>query len=206
MPQRLGPATWTLIVALLALFLWILAIHGVARGADRLPRVLAGAPAYDRQEWHPRWEDADGNCRDTRQEVLAREAFPGTVVWDDEGCKVRRGLWRDPYTGERRTDPAHLDIDHVVPLAWAHAHGGAAWSTERKRAFANELGYPGALAATIAAVNRSKGSKGPAEWVPPRDGTASCDYGQRWAIMLVLYDLTPSDADREALRLLVRKC
>jgi hypothetical protein len=42
--------------------------------------------------------------------------------------------------------------------------------------------------------------------VPPRDGTASCDYGQRWAIMLVLYDLTPSDADREALRLLVRKC
>lgn len=169
-----------------------------ARGED--------VPAYDRGEWLPDWSDEDGNCRDTRQEVLARESFPGTVEWDAAGCRVVKGYWRDPYSGEFRREPAWLDIDHVVPLAWAHAHGGATWPTARKRAFANDLRYRGALVATTAAMNRSKRDKGPAHWIPPRDGIWACEYGQAWSVITTMWGLTVDPIERDAIRLLVMAC
>jgi hypothetical protein len=184
------PVLWIL----LAVLLLFLAVHWLAR-----------ADGYNRQEWLPRWEDADGNCRDTRQEVLARDAFPGSVEWDAAGCRVVRGWWRDPYSGELRRDPGGMDIDHVVPLRWAWEHGGAAWPLERKRQFANELGYPGALVATTPAMNRGKGDKGPSRWLP-KDGGAACQYGHAWATMLFLYRLEPPELDRAAIRLLVSRC
>jgi hypothetical protein len=167
--------------------------------------VAARAPAYERADWR-HWIDADGDCRDTRQEVLARDAFLGTVVWDAAGCRVVQGRWMDPYSDEHITDPARLDVDHVVPLAWAAAHGGEVWSPARKEAFANELGYRGALVATTARMNRQKGAKGPAEWIPPRDGYTACEYGTAWSIMVTLYDLRLETAERDAIRLLVSKC
>ena len=58
-------------------------------------------------------------------------------------------------------------MDHHVPLARAHISGGDCWPRERKRAYANDLGYDGALNATAAGVNRGKGEKAPVEWQPP---------------------------------------
>ena len=190
---RLSPATWTILLALAALLVWALAV----RATD--------AP-YDRHEWLPSWADDDKNCRDTRQEVLARDAVPGTVKWDDAGCRVTSGWWRDPYSGIKVVDPKHLDVDHVVPLAWAHAHGGASWPAEKKQAFANDLGYRGALLAVSYHANRQKGDKGPTEWIPPRDGYFACEYGTYWAIVTTLWGLRLDAADRDAIRLLVTFC
>ena len=44
------------------------------------------------------WADADGDCRSTRQEVLAALST-GPVRWSANGCEVERGRWIDPYTG-----------------------------------------------------------------------------------------------------------
>ncbi|WP_020411235.1 MULTISPECIES: hypothetical protein [Microbulbifer] len=38
---------------------------------------------------------------------------------------VDTGLWLDPYTGNFYTLASDLDVEHIVPLSWAHEHGGA---------------------------------------------------------------------------------
>ena len=45
------------------------------------------------------------------------------------------------------TDPAELDVDHVVPLENANASGGSLWTPAKKQAFANDLEHPEALMA-----------------------------------------------------------
>jgi hypothetical protein len=164
-------------------------------------------PAYDRAEWLPDWADEDQDCQNTRQEVLARDAFFETTEWDARGCRVVRGWWLDPATGFTYRDPSVLDVDHTIPLQWAHLHGGYAWPREKKRAFANELRYAGALRVMHASTNREKGAKGPDAWLPKRNGTTACQYGTDWVVVLFLHDgLHVPPSVREALVLLLSKC
>jgi len=62
------------------------------------------------------------------------------------------------------TDPEKLDADHVVPLKWAWEHGASAWTDEQREAFANDSDN---IVMVLAAANRSKGAKGPDDWMPP---------------------------------------
>ena len=80
--------------------------------------------------------------RTRRAEILIRDSQ--TKVSFD-GCRVVSGLWNLPYSGGSTTSASQIDIDHIIPLKWAHGHGGDRWSSERKKAFANDpdnlLGY-----------------------------------------------------------------
>ena len=69
--------------------------------------------AYDREDWGS-WADADGDCINTRHEVLILESFI-EVEMDPTGCKVVSGRWFDPFSGTSITDPSLIDIDHFVP-------------------------------------------------------------------------------------------
>ena len=77
------------------------------------------------------WADEDGDCRSTRDEVLA-ELSTGPVRWSADGCEVDRGRWIDPYTGRVHLDAGGLDVDHVVPLAYAWARGADAWDEDAR--------------------------------------------------------------------------
>ena len=68
--------------------------------------------------------DADGDCRDVRQEVLIEESVGIIIFIDSDQCRVASGQWVAPFTGAIVTDPSVLDIDHLVPLAIAHRSGG----------------------------------------------------------------------------------
>lgn len=170
---------------------------------DREPEpVLA---EYDRADW-PHWIDADGDCQDTRTEVLLAEAEPGSVVFTDaKRCKIASGRWRCAYTGRVVTDPHALDVDHLVPLAHAHAAGGKRWSKERRTAFANELGDPRHLVAVIAASNRSKGARSIVTWLPP-DTAARCEYVEAWEAVVHRWALEETAVEAETARAYAADC
>ena len=158
---------------------------------------------YDRKLYE-HWADADGDCLDTRQEVLIAESQSPAKL-DSTGCRVRTGLWFDPYTGQRVTDPSRLDIDHLVPLAEAHRSGAGSWTPGQRRRFANDLTHPDALIAVTAASNRSKGDSDPALWLPPNEGFR-CEYVRQWVIAKATWGLDMDPTEKEAVRGVLWKC
>ncbi|WP_234994871.1 GmrSD restriction endonuclease domain-containing protein [Microbulbifer donghaiensis] len=143
------------------------------------------AGSYDRAEWLPRWSDFDRDCQDTRHELLVRYSLAPVTFTRADGCKVSTGLWLDPYTGNFYFKASDLDVEHIVPLKWAHDHGGAHWSRERKRRFAED---PDNLWLVDDGRNQSKGDKGPDEWMPPYAPVGRI-YVQRFMAIVQKYEL-----------------
>ncbi len=132
---------------------------------------------YDRDDWK-HWRDEDGDCQDTRQEVLIRDSEIPVTFKTEAECKVASGRWTCLYTGEVFTDPGKLDVDHVVPLGNANMSGGWEWDADRKAAYANDLGNPQHLLAVKAAANRKKGARHPADYKPRSE--FRCSYAAIW--------------------------
>lgn len=175
--------------------------HCHADGCEVPSAVAEPSARYDRDNWR-HWIDADGDCQDTRVEILIAAAEPDSLELSADGCRVVAGHWIDPFTGALVYDPGELDIDHLVPLAWAYEHGAAAWTLEQKAQFAND---PINLWAVDAGLNRSKGAQGFDEWVP---GPAfACQYIQAWFVVLNAYpDLQLRDEEIEAYQVWRRRC
>ncbi len=149
--------------------------------------------------------DSDGDCQDTRQEVLIAESLTEISFQDDRECRVAEGSWYAAYTGTTVADPGDLDIDHLVPLANAHRSGAWAWTPEQKRAFANSLDDPDHLIAVTAGANRSKGAKGPEEWRPP-DESYWCEYATDWIRVKQEWALSATPAEANALQEMLTTC
>jgi len=145
--------------------------------APRPKPVGRSGTAYDRTLYGG-WIDWDGDCQDTRQEVLISESLE-PVKLDAGGCRVVSGKWYDPFTDRYFTDPRKLDIDHFVPLKEVHRSGGSSWGSAQKKAYANDLSDPNTLIAVSASANRSKSDRDPAKWLPP-NSAFHCDYVKIW--------------------------
>ena len=159
---------------------------------------------YDRKEWHPRWRDSDRDCQKTRDEVLAEESRVPVTLSPDK-CRVIAGKWLDPYSGKIFTDPQNLDIDHLVPLKEAHISGGSAWSTEKKRRYANDLSYPATLIAVSSRENRSKGARDPASWLPS-NCAYHCEYVRSWKEVKARWELGSDAAENRSIEDIERRC
>jgi hypothetical protein len=158
---------------------------------------------YVRDEW-PHWRDDDGDCQDARQEVLIAESQT-TVTLDAAGCRVLSGRWVDPLSGEVFTDPAALDVDHMVPLANAFRSGAWGWDRDTRTRYANYLDDPWHLVALNASVNRSKGDRGPDEWRPPQQ-SAWCNYAREWKMVKARWLLKVSETEGAALAEMEATC
>lgn len=168
-----------------------------------LPQLTIAEPQktpYSRSDWQPNgWEDLDGDGCDTRAEVLIEESDPKAHI--SRGCKVT-GHWQDRYSGIEFSSPKDLDIDHIVSLGDANRSGGAAWSPEQKRQFANDTKN---LVAVDASLNRAKGDQGPDEWLPPTD-EGRCLLVSSYAATKHQYGLTVTPAQWQALKTQKEKC
>ena len=78
---------------------------------------------YDRKQFGT-WIDADGDCQNTRHEVLTEESLIPVTFKTSRQCFVKSGQWLDPYTGRVFTNPSLLDVDHVVPTQGSLPLGG----------------------------------------------------------------------------------
>ena len=150
--------------------------------------IPADIPDYDRSDWR-HWVDADGDCQDTRQEVLIAESLEPVTYEDDRECRVETGRWWAPHLGHHLGNPSHIDVDHHVPLKKAHDSGGWAWTPEEKERYANYLEEENHLVAISSRHNRAKGARGPEEWAPP-DNALWCDYASDWAEIKEKWELT----------------
>ena len=148
----------------------------------------ANIPDYDRDNFAG-WLDSDGDCVNTRHEVLQSEA--ATFAMAQSGCSVAAGEWYDPYTDRTYTNPRDLDVDHVVALADAWVSGAYAWADDLLDRFSNDLGN---LNAIQSGENRSKSAKGPADYTPSASG-ARCEYLVQYATVKIRWQLsiTPDD-------------
>jgi hypothetical protein len=108
------------------------------RTAIRQLPVRAETPrGYDRDKYR-HWIDADGDCQDTRDEVLAAEST--TAV---SGCDITSGTWRSYYDRKTWTSSSDVDIDHLVPLKESWDSGAKRWNAATRTRYANDLGIAG---------------------------------------------------------------
>ncbi|NUW32940.1 HNH endonuclease [Nonomuraea sp. SMC257] len=186
----------------------------VASGDDRAAarklisrlRVKGRGPAtgYARTRYGGNWADtapgvpyAGNGCR-TRDDLLARD---GQDVRYRTGsrCVVVAMRLADPYTGRaiawRKSDADEVQVDHVVPLAYAWRMAAARWPMSKRLNFAND---PLNLLPVDGAANEQKDASGPASWLPPRR-RIRCAYVTRFAQVAVKYDVPVTPADKRTM-------
>lgn len=146
----------------------------------------ASEKSYERSAFG-RWLDDDNDCMNTRHELL-QQLSTRSVTYSQDGCRVTRGRWLDPYTDRTFLSSRDLDIDHLVPLKWAWDNGADTWSDDKRQRFAND---PVNLFAVDISTNRSKGAQGPQQWLPPHAGF-HCQYLTRYQRVLKTYDFADS--------------
>ena len=147
------------------------------------------------------WIDADKDGCNTRYEVLIAEAIVKPKV--GAGCYLTGGKWKSPYEGKVFTNPTGLDIDHMVPLAEAWRSGAWAWTAAQRMEFANDLEDSRSLLAVTASLNRSKGDRDVAGWLPVK---AQCAYIANWIAVKSRFDLTVDPTEGEFLLSKITSC
>jgi hypothetical protein len=189
-----------------ALFVAEADIPTVAPGIDVLAgvaEVSARTRGYDyrRAAFGESWTDdntAPGghNGCDTRNDILDRDLVDKTDV-SIKRCPnaVATGTLHDPYTNDiipfmrGNQTGAAVQIEHIVPLAYAWDLGARNWADEMRVRFAND---PANLLAVGGQVNQDKGDQEPAAWMPPNTAF-HCQYAMQFIAVLRGYGL-PVDA------------
>jgi hypothetical protein len=173
-------------------------------------RPASSMAGYSREEF-PHWSDAqefgwrlpsgtpDAESCDARDAALIRDGRGERV---EESCDVVSGRWFDPYGGETYTDPADIDIDHIVPLANAWRSGASSWDIAKRESFAN---VPRDLLSVDDGLNQAKGDKGPEAWKPPREAHW-CVYSKRWIGIKHSWKLSVTSAEKTALEQMLGTC
>ena len=145
--------------------------------------------------------DFDGDCQSTRQEVLILTSRVPVRYTNPRNCVVRTGEWVDEYTGEIFEVAMQLDIDHVIPLMYAHTHGGDRWSPQMKLQFAND---PLNIMMVDRREVRRKRDRGPSRYLPREE--FQCEYVQLWDAIAEKYDLFIENRDRNAMDDILEEC
>ncbi|MFE2725592.1 HNH endonuclease family protein [Kitasatospora sp. NPDC059327] len=153
---------------------------------------------YDRTLF-PHWITISGTCN-TRETVLKRD---GSGVVTDSACASVSGSWSSVYDNATTTNASSFDIDHLVPLAEAWRSGAWAWTTDQRKAFANDLTRPQLLAVS-ASSNRSKGDQDPAHWLP--QASYQCTYARAWVQVKYYYGLSVDSAEKSTLTSILNGC
>ena len=143
-----------------------------------------GIKRYNRKDWK-HWIDEDRDCQNTRAEVLISQSDVSAEFATSRECRVVKGYWVGGLTGIVLSDASDVDIDHIIPLSYAHRHGGFSWTPSKKEQFAND---PLNLIPAYDYENRRKSDKGPSEYLPS-DKTLACAYLERWQAIAKKYDL-----------------
>lgn len=150
----------------------------------------------------PHWNRSSSGC--SVREVVLRDEARANFSTSGRYCTVRSGEWLSVYDGKVLTNPALIEIDHVVALSEAWDSGAWKWDAKTREQFANDLTSPITLRAVSAVSNQAKSDKDPAEWLPMKSN--QCAYAADWVAIKARWKLSVDPAERLALRLLLGRC
>lgn len=149
---------------------------------------------------------------------LRDETWRGIVVAPEERCSpyspddyrysgsVEEEIIADigkiygPYTGSCFGSAGETDIEHIVARSEAHDSGLCAESEDTRRAFARD---PENLTLASPKVNRSKGAKDAADWMPDEN---ECWFANRIVQVRLKHGLTIDREEADALELVLSAC
>lgn len=161
---------------------------------------------YDREaQFGDAWLDVNGNGCDTRNDMLKRDLIKETF---NNSCEIATGVLKDRYTLKtinfKRGVGTSLavQIDHVIPLAFAWRSGAHTWGLGKRVAFAND---PINLLAVDGPTNSSKSDSGPDEWLPP-NSAYHCTYVIRFTRIAHQYGLRLTTAVKRAITSELNTC
>ena len=162
------------------------------RTAIRNLPVVAETPVGYQRTKFKLWIDANGDCQNTRAEVLIAESRVPTTG----GCTIETGRWFSYYDRATWTNASDVDIDHLVPLAEAWASGAKTWNADTRMRYANDLRDPRTLVAVTDNVNEAKGDQDPAQWLPTY---GTCRYVREWTAVKLRWSLKVDKAEKAKL-------
>ncbi len=191
----------------------------VQPGTDVLAGIVvlpARAHRYDyhRSAYGDAWDDDNDaplghNGCDTRDDILNRDLVDKTYV-SIKRCPnaVATGTLHDPYTNttivfQRGAKVGEsVQIDHIVPLAYAWDMGASGWPDAERKRFAND---PANLLAVDGQANQDKGDLPPAGWMPP-NGAFACQYAMQFIAVVRGYALPVEQGSVDVLRRAAATC
>lgn len=184
----------------------VAAARAALAGLEAVERRPARDSSYRREAFGQAWTDhagvaGSGNACDTRNDILSRDlAVSKSVAAQSCSDAVAAGRFRSPYTGRevvftRGRASAQVQIDHVVPLAYAWDMGAARWPAKLRIAFAND---PANLIAVDAASNQAKSDLEPGRWMPELRGFW-CQYAAAFVTVSAAYRLRIDRPSRDVL-------
>jgi hypothetical protein len=169
---------------------------------------------YRRAAFGEAWTDENDalgghNGCDTRNDILDRDLTGKTyVVISRCPTAVATGILRDPYTSltisftRGNQTGASVQIEHIVPLAYAWDQGARFWTDQLRVRFAND---PANLVAVQGQANQDKGDKEPALWMPP-NAAFHCHYSMQFIAVMRGYGLALDAPSVPALRQATETC
>lgn len=80
-----------------------------------LPVAAEVNAGYDRDRYFGTWRDTNGDCQNTRQEVLIQESR-AAVSFTSRGCTASTGRWVTSWDNRVHTSASTVQIDHTVPV------------------------------------------------------------------------------------------
>ena len=185
----------------------------VLAGISVVPSRVRGYD-YRRDAFGDSWDDDNSapggrNGCDTRNEILDRDLLEKTHVATKRcPAAVATGTLRDPYTNATvaftrgNRVGASVQIDHIVPLAFAWDMGARDWTDEMRKRFAND---PANLLAVAGQANQDKGDLPPGAWMPP-NSAFRCAYAMQFIAVLRGYRLPVDQASADELRRAAGTC
>lgn len=176
----------------------------LAQAVDQIPTSAEANAGYDR-DLFPHWIDANGDCQNTRAEVLISERETDTPLTytSSSNCTVSGGRWYSYYDGASWYAASDVDIDHMVPLAEAWGSGASSWSTSRRQSYANDIGDYRTLVGVTDNVNQSKSDQDPAAWLPSIN---KCRYIAEWVAVKIRWGLSADSAEKSVLSSYASRC
>lgn len=141
--------------------------------------------------------DADADGCNTRREVLQNESLAPVAI--ASGCDISAGEWFSWYEGATQTDPASLELDHLVALKEAWISGAYAWNNQQRSDYANDLDIDATLTVVTGSVNSAKGAYDPAHWLPSYE-PSRCRYVTDWVAVKYRWNLTVDIDEKSVLQ------